>query len=1373
MVLAGLAASSKPASPRGDEKAGAADDSSSSGGNSSRPARPEECFITGRSMRHSVHLVSEAQAQLFCCPCVTGAGPGGRGQPQQPPLRGLSPPGGGGGNSSSSKPFELGPKEPALDIVCLPTKEIPTGKEEGGQQPPATEEGAGATAEAAPLSWLDEEDAAVDGAAEWLLQQCLFFSSGAGGPGAASDKKASSSAVSSSSLGGGAGASEVSGSHTVMVFSSAALLDVPRLRAAVELLVERQVWFIPSDTLAPHLGPLPPSAAAAAAARNGGSLPTGFPVTALTLPAFLARWVLAALRYHWLTTTAGFPTPCPCRTRALGASSAARALAPGAAARKAPLCTAGLLLAGREDEQQQQRGDTLAYLRVAALGSSAASSCCSASCCSSSPSSASYYGFGAEAMMEMWHGMAREERLALLRRLEKAIGEEIKAHLSKAGGSGSGGPKGGKSNGGGSSSSSTSSSSNAALPSEAALPTPRRVLLHALGLVLRPDGADGGSELGAAAESEEEQLATLAEDEAVGEVLLEGLCLFRLPQVYVVASPRPALTPHLALALKHALESFYADELARRLILEEEEEEQELQKGAGGGRKGRGGGEGCSKSSAKKLRRKEKLRTWLLKRQQEEQVQQAESKAQPAAASASASSAVASSPEQPIPRRPAAVVEEDAATPVHEEREAEGKDGTEGAEPSALHSRSLSADDSINPEAPKAVAAAAVAAAAATGKGDAAGEESEKGLVGISRSTSEGSAPGTGACSPTSEVEDEEEEEDGHRSSYTTSPSGSSSSGSSSANSSTGSASAASSNSPSPTAGGPFVEPTHQGEAAEPATSACSTGRATGRAMGALLPPPPLVIDADTGAGSGAGQEQGLVPEAEAGGYYYGYEHGYPEGYAEYGREAEAEAEAEAEWSASVGRRLQLCARLSWELDDMAMGLREVAARRRPWQYCALTHLEQVVGLLWPKAHCEVYGSFTTGLSIPASDLDVVITHLPLHSRGGGGSGAGSSCSAPGAHLLSELNDFLGAQDWVASVHCVRHAAMPIIKLTTAPMPLHMTDRPGGEAEAAGEGPDGVPRGVIKIDISLDVPGMSERASGSGGGGGEAGEEDEEAEAAEEKGQAQGHQHHHQHQQQEAPVHYGLQSSMFVQRLCVVHPQLPPLVLVLKQLLLQRGLSDSYTGGLSSYALSIMVAAILQPYVLEPPEMQPNLGALFLTFLQTYGTATFDTGRFGVCLAPPPYGPLFALTGEHGGGGLDEQSRSWKPTDPVVIQDPLCAANNVGRSCFGFRQVQVVFDQCLSRLLLYGERILAEEEARAARLMGGASQWQQQKKAAANAGALIGSTEGGHDEGKEGEGGESEGAEPVTAESVLGIALFGASHHRCVLAYLCLCKIDL
>jgi hypothetical protein len=49
--------------------------------------------------------------------------------------------------------------------------------------------------------------------------------------------------------------------------------------------------------------------------------------------------------------------------------------------------------------------------------------------------------------------------------------------------------------------------------------------------------------------------------------------------------------------------------------------------------------------------------------------------------------------------------------------------------------------------------------------------------------------------------------------------------------------------------------------------------------------------------------------------------------------------------------------RLSLEMEDMAQGLARVAARRRPWQLCALTRLEQLIHKTWPHATMHVYGT--------------------------------------------------------------------------------------------------------------------------------------------------------------------------------------------------------------------------------------------------------------------------------------------------------------------------------------------------------------------------------------------------------------------------------
>jgi hypothetical protein len=89
------------------------------------------------------------------------------------------------------------------------------------------------------------------------------------------------------------------------------------------------------------------------------------------------------------------------------------------------------------------------------------------------------------------------------------------------------------------------------------------------------------------------------------------------------------------------------------------------------------------------------------------------------------------------------------------------------------------------------------------------------------------------------------------------------------------------------------------------------------------------------------------------------------------------------------------------------------------------------------------------------------------------------------------------------------------------------------------------------------------------------------------------------------------------------------------------------------------------------------------------------------------------------------------------------SSNNVGRSCFGFRQVQVAFQQCLTGILQYGDMLAAPSKASVGR--------GEEKK---------------EREGQEGERGLSSGVE-LEGGSILGIAVFGAHHHRDVVNLTC------
>jgi len=62
-----------------------------------------------------------------------------------------------------------------------------------------------------------------------------------------------------------------------------------------------------------------------------------------------------------------------------------------------------------------------------------------------------------------------------------------------------------------------------------------------------------------------------------------------------------------------------------------------------------------------------------------------------------------------------------------------------------------------------------------------------------------------------------------------------------------------------------------------------------------------------------------------------------------------------------------------------------------------------------------------------------------------------------------------------------------------------------------------------------------------------------------------------------------------------IYPCLPPLVLVLKQFLLQRDLNEVFTGGISSYSLILMVISFFQVnIIIKYTTILPYLPGLML-----------------------------------------------------------------------------------------------------------------------------------------------------------------------------------
>lgn len=333
----------------------------------------------------------------------------------------------------------------------------------------------------------------------------------------------------------------------------------------------------------------------------------------------------------------------------------------------------------------------------------------------------------------------------------------------------------------------------------------------------------------------------------------------------------------------------------------------------------------------------------------------------------------------------------------------------------------------------------------------------------------------------------------------------------------------------------------------------------------------------------------------------------------------------------------------------------------------AIERMRFVVKSLWPRAQvgsCIIeltssqvkpFGSFVSGLSLPSSDLDLVIC-LPKVHREAGPEAAGF---LEGRNAIKEswqqnLARCLRAQTWVdvTSIKVITNTAVPVIKLKTRPM-------------------SGC---VVSLDVSF-----------------------------------------------EGNIHQGLEANRLNVALMNEFPSLRPLVLVLKQFLSRRGLCESFTGGLSSYALLLLCARFLQ----EQPSLSPlDVGGALLGLLNFYGNH-LQPAVTGISVARRMYfsrsdlAPIITNSARtplahnipvaagvaslhrrhsftpqnHSPHTVDSFSSSFKPYkfDPLFIEDPLAYENNVGRNCFRIHQVQKLWSETHAELL---QRIFAIERGK-------------------------------------------------------------------------------
>jgi len=144
-------------------------------------------------------------------------------------------------------------------------------------------------------------------------------------------------------------------------------------------------------------------------------------------------------------------------------------------------------------------------------------------------------------------------------------------------------------------------------------------------------------------------------------------------------------------------------------------------------------------------------------------------------------------------------------------------------------------------------------------------------------------------------------------------------------------------------------------------------------------------------------------------------------------------------------------------------------------------------------------------------------------------------------------------------------------------------------------------------------------------------------------------------------------------------PVLPKLVLVLKQFLLERDLSTVYTGGLSSYSLTLMVVSFLQLHVREDvtnTHAQVNLGVLLMEFLHLYAH-TFNYDSLGISV-------------RDGGKYFSKRSltlnphinKRWTDVQNLVVEHCLEPMKDAAKGTYNIQAIRFAFAYAYKKLAI-------------------------------------------------------------------------------------------
>ncbi|XP_071722479.1 uncharacterized protein [Rutidosis leptorrhynchoides] len=350
--------------------------------------------------------------------------------------------------------------------------------------------------------------------------------------------------------------------------------------------------------------------------------------------------------------------------------------------------------------------------------------------------------------------------------------------------------------------------------------------------------------------------------------------------------------------------------------------------------------------------------------------------------------------------------------------------------------------------------------------------------------------------------------------------------------------------------------------------------------------------------------------------------------------------------------------------DEIDTFCKQVAAEntaRKPFISWALKRVTRSLQVLWPRSRTNVFGSNATGLSLPTSDVDLVVCLPPVRNlepikEAGileGRNGIKETC-------LQHAARYLANQEWVKndSLKTVENTAIPIIMLVVeVPHDLINTTQSPKEDPLQEPSNGQSPNDDLTLltnehssNLKSDMVGLEDSASPICLQMNCASVKDVKSVRLDISFKT--------------PSHTGLQTTELVKELTEQFPAAIPLALVLKQFLADRSLDQSYSGGLSSYCLVLLITRFLQHEHHLGRPLNQNFGSLLMDFLYFFGNV-FDPRQMRISVQ---------------GSGVYIKRERGHSIDPIHIDDPLFPTNNVGRNCFRIHQCIKAFSEAYSVL---------------------------------------------------------------------------------------------